>query len=75
MKAKHSRGTLPTTPPEILAPDRNLLTEAYKAGLILAWKHDRERGVRVTVANRPDEYVEISHLTKYLEKLRDGRPH
>jgi hypothetical protein len=75
MKSKNSRSTAPPPLPEILAPDRNLLTEAYKAGLILAWKHDRERGVRVTAANRPDEYVEIANLSKYLQKLRDVRAH
>jgi hypothetical protein len=75
MKAKHSRSTVSPLLPEILAPDRTLLTEAYKAGLILAWKHDPERGVRVTAANRPDEYVEIANLSRYLAKLRDVRPH
>ena len=72
MKSKNSRSTAPPPLLEILAPDRNLLTEAYKAGLILAWKHDRERGIRVTAANRPDEYVEIANLSRYLQKLRDA---
>ena len=75
MKAKLSRSTVPPPLPEILAPDRILLTEAYKTGLILGWKHDSERGVRVTAANRPDEYVEIANLPKYLQKLRDVRAH
>jgi hypothetical protein len=48
MKAKHSQRAVPALA-EILAPDRNLLTQAYKAGLILGWQHDPERGVRVTV--------------------------
>jgi hypothetical protein len=75
MKAKHARSTVSPPVPEIQAPDRTLLTEAYKAGLILGWKHDPERGVRVTAANRPDEYVEVANLSKYLAKLRDVRAH
>jgi hypothetical protein len=70
MKAKRSQGTVPSLPAEIPGPDRDLLTHAYRAGLILAWKHDGERGYRVTVDNRPDEYVEIAKLSSYLEKLR-----
>lgn len=72
MKAKRSQGTVPSpAPAEISGPDRDLLTHAYKAGLILAWKHDRERGYRVTVDKRPDEYIEIAKLSSYLEKLRN----
>jgi hypothetical protein len=74
MKAKHSQRAVPALA-EILAPDRNLLTQAYKAGLILGWQHDPERGVRVTVANRPDEYVELTYLSRYLAKLRDVSAH
>jgi len=71
MKAKRTPRTVPaTSPTEIPGPDRDLLTHAYKAGLILAWKHDHERGYQVTVDNRPDEYVETTKLSSYLEKLR-----
>jgi hypothetical protein len=73
MKAKRSQGTVPSpSPAEIPGPDRDLLTHAYQAGLIVAWKYDRERGYRVTVDNRPDEYVEVAKLSSYLEKLRNG---
>jgi integrase len=74
MKAKHAQRAVPPLA-EILAPDRNLLTQAYKAGLILGWKHDPERGVRVAVANRLDEYVELTYLSRYLAKLRDVSAH
>jgi len=46
-----------------------VLTDAYKAGLIVAWKRDAGRGYRLTFAGRPDEYVEVAKLTRYLEKL------
>ena len=74
MKAKQSRGAVPPLA-EILPPDRSLLTQAYKAGLILGWQHDPQRGVRVTVANRPDEYVELTNLSSYLAKLRGVSAH
>ncbi|HXJ82985.1 MAG TPA: hypothetical protein VMS64_30395 [Candidatus Methylomirabilis sp.] len=70
MKAKRSRATVPPPLTEIPGPDRDLLTHAYRTGLILAWKHDGERGYRVTVDNRSDEYVEITKLSSYLDKLR-----
>ena len=35
-----------------------------------AWKHDGERGYRLTVPGRQDDYVEPAKLTSYLEKLR-----
>jgi hypothetical protein len=74
MKAKHSQRAVPPLA-ELLAPDRTLLTQAYKAGLILGWQHDPARGVRVTIANRPDEYVELTYLSRYLAKLRDVSAH
>jgi hypothetical protein len=37
--------------------------------LIVAWRRDAERGYRLTFAGRPDEYVEVTKLTRYLEKL------
>ena len=57
-------------PPEVSADDRTVLTAAYKAGLILAWKRDSERGYCLRLAGRLDEYVEVNQLTKYLEKLK-----
>ena len=56
-------------PIECSTTDRALLIDAYKAGLIVAWKRDAERGYRLTFRDRPDEYVEVAKLTRYLEKL------
>jgi hypothetical protein len=75
--SKRSKGVLLPTPPapvECSVSDRALLTDAYKAGLIVAWKRDAERGYRLTFANRPEEYVELARLGRYLEKL-NGAPH
>jgi hypothetical protein len=57
-------------PPEVSGDDRTVLTAAYKAGLILAWKRDTQRGYCLTLAGRPDEYVEVDGLTKYLDRLK-----
>ena len=72
MRAKRTKDAIPTAPPpaEASGPDRELLTDAYKAGLIVAWRHDRERGYRLTLGNRRDEYVEMAKLSSYLERLR-----
>ncbi len=76
MKPKRPRGTVPPPPPlaEISGSDRDLLAHAYKAGLILGWKHDSERGYRLTLGDRRDEYVEVTKLSSHLEKLRNGSP-
>jgi hypothetical protein len=58
------------TPAEIAAGDRDALVAAYQAGLIASWKRDAERGYRVSVAGRGDDYVEVPNLIKYLAKLR-----
>ena len=63
-------GTVAGVPAEASAEDRTALTGAYKAGLILAWKLDTERGYRLTLAGRPEEYVQVSLLTQYLKALR-----
>ena len=47
-----------------------MLTGAYKAGLILAWKRDTERGYCLTLAGRSDEYVDVDKLAIYLAKLK-----
>jgi hypothetical protein len=63
----------PPAPPdsaETSATDREALARAYQASLILAWKHDAERGFRLTFAGRPDEYVEVTKLTRYLAGLK-----
>jgi hypothetical protein len=37
--------------------------------VITAWKRDAERGYRLTITGRQDDYVEVAKLTKYLERL------
>ena len=56
-------------PVECSTSDRAGLIHAYKTGLIVAWKRDAERGYRLTFADRPDEYVDVPKLARYLEKL------
>jgi hypothetical protein len=56
-------------PIECSPSDRAVLIDAYKAGRIMAWKRDAERGYRLSFAHRPDEYVEVAKLPRYLEKL------
>lgn len=74
MRPRRSTATAPPSlPVETSVADSNLLTHAYKAGLILSWKHDRERGYRLTLAGRADEYVQVTQLSNYLDKLRAGR--
>ena len=72
MRAKRPKATTPTASPivEISGQDRELLTHAYKTALIAGWKYDGERGYRVTLGNRRDEYVEIAKLSSYLDRLR-----
>ena len=60
----------PQEPAEISPSDRDALIGAYKAGLIMAWKRDAERGYRLTIAGRPDEYVDVPKLTSYLGRLK-----
>ena len=71
MRAKRTKA-VPTPAPlaEISGVHRDLLTHAYKAGLIVAWKHDGERGYRLTLGDRHDEYIEITKLSSYLDGLR-----
>ena len=71
MRPKRTKDVLPAIPHpvESSASDRAVLTVAYKAGLIVAWKRDAERGYRLTFAARPDEYVEVTKLARYLERL------
>lgn len=73
-KRKSTKSATPAAAPvpvEISSADRAALTAAYQAGVITAWKHDGERGYRLTIPGRQDDYVEVAKLTKYLEKL-DG---
>ena len=71
MAAKGKKtGTVAGVPAEVSVEDRTALTGAYKAGLILAWKFDIERGYCLTLAGRPEEYVQVGRLTQYLEALK-----
>jgi len=74
MKPKRTKATIPTPPAlaEISGNDRDLLTNAYKTGLIFGWKRDSERGYRLTLGDQRDEYIEIAKLSSYLERLRKG---
>ena len=55
---------------DVSAADRAALIAAFQAGIISAWKHDGERGYRLTIPGRADDYVEPAKLASYLEKLR-----
>lgn len=71
MGTKRTKEAVPVAPPpsEIAAGDRDALIAAYQAGVITAWKRDAERGYRVSTTGRPDDFVEVSKLIKYLAKL------
>jgi hypothetical protein len=71
MARKRTTAVTPQAPPPIETPalDREALIAAYKAGLITAWKHDAERGYRLTISGREDDYVEAAKLARYLERL------
>ena len=70
-KRKSTKSAVPAVPVpiEISTADRTALIAAYQAGVITAWKRDGERGYRLTIPGRQDDYVEVPKLTKYLEKL------
>jgi hypothetical protein len=70
MKPKRHEAASPASPPEISAEHRVVLTDAYKAGVILSWRRDVDRGYCLALAGRADQYVEPDQLTKYLERLR-----
>jgi hypothetical protein len=69
MRAKPVKAVVVPVPAEVSGGDRDLLTNAFRTGLIVGWKRD-EHGYRVTLADRRDDHVEITKLTSYLEKLR-----
>ncbi len=64
MSPKRKKDAAPAAPPpgEVSGDDRLVLTGAYKAGLILAWKRDTERGYCLTLAGKSDEYVDVDKL-------------
>jgi hypothetical protein len=74
MKAKRPKVPAPTASPldEVSPGERDVLTRAYKTGLIVGWRRDAERGYRLTLRDRRDEYVEIGKLTSHLERLGRG---
>jgi hypothetical protein len=71
MRPKRKKAVAPPSPPPVEVPtgDRAALIAAYKAGLITAWKHQGERGYRLTIPDRQDDYVEVAKLGKYLQRL------
>ncbi len=71
MTRKRSKVVVSPGPAPVDTPlaDRAALIAAYQAGLITAWKHDGERGYRLTMSSRQDEYIEPSKLAKHLERL------
>jgi hypothetical protein len=75
MTRKRTKVAAPQAPVPVDTPptDRAALIAAYQAGLITAWKHDGERGYRLSMSGRQDEYIEPTKLAKHLERL--GRAH
>jgi hypothetical protein len=71
MVRKRTKVVVPQAPAPVDTPamDREALIAAYQAGLITAWKHDGERGYRLTTSGRQDEYVEPAKLAKHLGRL------
>jgi hypothetical protein len=69
MKAKRLKEA-PAVIPAVSGSDHAVLVAAYKSGLILGWKLDHERGYRLTLVDRRDDYVETTKLSAYVEKLR-----
>jgi hypothetical protein len=71
MTRKRTKVVVPPAPASVDTPptDRAALIAAYQAGLITAWKHDSERGYRLTMSGRQDEYVEAAKLAKHLGRL------
>jgi hypothetical protein len=74
MARKRTRVVVPQAPAPVDTPamDREALIAAYQAGLITAWKHDGERGYRLTTSGRQDEYVEPAKLAKHLGRLANA---
>jgi hypothetical protein len=71
MKPKRTKAAAAPPPlAEMSGTDKTVLANAYKTGLIMGWSRDSERGYRLTLGDRRDEYVEIAKLATYLDKLR-----
>ena len=71
MTRKRSKVVVSPEPVPLDTPptDRAALIAAYQAGLITAWKHEGERGYRLTMSGQ-DQYIEPAKLGKHLERLR-----
>jgi hypothetical protein len=71
MTRKRTKDVVPQAPPPAVIPsaDREALIAAFQAGLITAWKHDGDRGYRLTMSGRRDEYVEPAKLGQHLGRL------
>jgi hypothetical protein len=72
MRSKRTKNATPASPPlaDMSGHDRELLTDAYKTGLIVSWKRDGDRACRLTLGKGLDEYVEMTNLPSYLQMLR-----
>jgi hypothetical protein len=67
MARKRTKVVVPQAPAPVDTPamDREALIAAYQAGLITAWKHEGERGYRLTMSGQ-DQYIEPAKLGKHL---------
>ena len=76
MKPRRTKNAPLAPPPlaDMSGQDRDLLTAAYKTGLIVSWKRDGDHGCRLTLGQGQDEYVEMTNLPGYLQKLRQRAP-
>ena len=56
-KRKPAKSAVPqaAAPVDMSATDRAALIAAYQSGVITMWKHDGERGYRLTVPGRQDD--------------------
>jgi hypothetical protein len=70
VKPKRTKATTPAPSPEMSGVDRDLLTTAYRTGLITGWKQDSGQGYCLALGNRRDEFVVAADLSRYLAKLR-----
>src|SRR5262245_2556429 len=72
MRARSKKATPPVSSPspDVPSEDRTALIGAYRAGLIVAWRRDIERGYCLTIAGRQDHYVEVTQLANYLRTLQ-----
>ncbi len=70
MKPKRTKATTPAPLPEMSGGDGDLLTGAFRTGLISGWKRDGGGGYCVAFGNRRDEFVAAADLSRYIAKLR-----